>query len=138
MRTVHATRFEVCLLLLLGLLFTSCEGNTRLDWRLNNQSSSDLYVIHKAWDYANVFPDTLFVGAGEELILGTNDLLGGNSQAYAPASFIDTLFILNSSGAYCTKDWQETAAWEIQSEQVRKIPSNWEHIYRLSVDDGDF
>jgi hypothetical protein len=53
----------------------SCEGNTRLEWNLQNESSEAVYVVHKAWDYNSVPPDTLSVAAGETYLLGVNDIL---------------------------------------------------------------
>lgn len=130
--------FTLAALASLALSLTSCEGNTRLEWSLENQSSDDLFIVHEAWDYAALPPDTLMVLSGETLLLGSNDLLGGNANAYAPASFIDTLFIFSASGNLCTKDWEETNNWLIESEELSRVPSSWRHTYVLSVDDGDF
>jgi len=121
-----------------ALLLISCEGNTRLEWSLDNQSSDDLFIVHEAWDFAALPPDTLLVLSGETLLLGSNDLLGGNANAYAPASFIDTLFIFSASGNLCTKNWEDAENWKIESEELSKIPSSWRHTYVLTVDDGDF
>jgi len=133
-------RFSLTLAALasLALLLISCEGNTRLEWSLDNQSSEDLLVVHEAWDYAALPPDTLLVLSGETLLLGSNDMLGGNANAYEPASFIDTLFIYSASGNLCTKNWEETENWNIESEELSRVPSSWLHSYVLSVDDGDF
>lgn len=133
-------RFSLTLatLVSLALLLISCEGNTRLEWSLNNQSSEDLLIVHEAWDYAALPPDTLLVLSGETLLLGSNDMLGGNANAYAPASFIDTLFIYSGSGNLCTKNWEDTENWKIESEELSRVPSSWLHTYALSVDDGDF
>ena len=133
-------RFSLTLAALasLALLLISCEGNTRLEWSLDNQSSEDLLVVHEAWDYAALPPDTLLVLSGETLFLGSNDMLGGNANAYEPASFIDTLFIYSASGNLCTKNWEETENWNIESEELSRVPSSWLHSYVLGVDDGDF
>jgi len=133
-------RFSLTLAALasLALLLISCEGNTRLEWSLDNQSSEDLLVVHEAWDYGALPPDTLLVLSGETLLLGSNDMLGGNANAYEPASFIDTLFIYSASGNLCTKNWEETENWNIESEELSRVPSSWLHSYVLGVDDGDF
>lgn len=123
---------------MVALALVSCEGNTRLEWNLQNHASSDVYVVHKAWDYSSIPPDTLFVPAGETLQLGINDVLGGNATPWAPVSFIDTLFITTDSGALCTKDWTETDEWGIVSQEERRIPSNWSHTYFFRVEDSDF
>ena len=77
----------------LAIALLSCEGNTRLEWNLQNDSSEAVYVVHKAWDYSSIPPDTVSVAAGETYLLGVNDILGGNSIPWDPASFIDTLFV---------------------------------------------
>lgn len=122
------------------LFFTlvSCEGNTRLEWSLENQSSSELTIIHKSWDYAGLPAETLLISSGETLLLGANDVLGGQPNPWAPASFIDTLFIYNSTGALSTKDWEETDTWAIETEELKKMPASWRHRYTLTVGDGDF
>ena len=130
-------RFHLTLVAL-ALLLISCEGNTRLEWSLENQSSDDLIVVHESWDYAALPADTLMILSGETLLLGSNDLLGGNANAYAPASFIDTLFIYSATGNLCTKNWGDTENWKIESEELSKVPSSWRHTYVLTVDDGDF
>tara|TARA_B100000927_G_scaffold289187_1_gene285314 strand:- start:3355 stop:3669 length:315 start_codon:yes stop_codon:yes gene_type:complete len=88
----------------LAIALFSCEGNTRLERNLQNHSSEDVYVVHKAWDYSSVPPDTVSIAAGETYLLGVNDILGGNSTPWDPASFIDTLFVTSAAGALCTKD----------------------------------
>lgn len=136
-RTIRFACAGIGLALLTGLL-VSCEGNTRIEWNLQNESSEDVYVVHKAWDYAGIPPDTQFVAAGETRLLGVNDVLGGMSTPWDPASFIDTLFITSASGALCTKDWTNTDQWGIVSQEEQRIPSNWSHTYFFRVDDSDF
>ncbi len=123
---------------MLLIALVSCEGNTRLEWSLENQSSSELTVVHKSWDYAGLPPETRLVPAGTTMLLGANDVLGGQPNAWAPASFIDTLFIYDDSGALSSKNWMETDAWVIRTEELNKVPANWLHRYTLTVDDGDF
>lgn len=137
LRSIRFAHLSIGFALLAGLL-VSCEGNTRLEWSLQNESSEDVYVVHKAWDYVGLPPDTQFVAAGETRVLGVNDVLGGTSTPWDPASFIDTLFISSVSGALCTKDWTNTDQWGIVSQEERRIPSNWSHTYFFQVDDGDF
>jgi hypothetical protein len=130
-------RFHLTLVAL-ALLLISCEGNTRLEWSLENQSSDDLIVVHDSWDYSALPPDTVLILSGETYLLGSNDVLGGNANAYAPASFIDTLFIYSATGNLCTKNWGDTENWKIESEELSKVPSSWRHTYVLTVDDYDF
>ena len=122
----------------LAISLFSCEGNTRLEWNLQNDSSEDVYVVHKAWDYSSIPPDTVSVAAGETYLLGVNDILGGNSIPWDPASFIDTLFVTSATGALCNKDGTDTENWGIVSQEERRIPSNWSHTYFFSVEDADF
>ena len=122
----------------LAIALFSCEGNTRLERNLQNHSSEDVYVVHKAWDYSSIPPDTVSIAAGETYLLGVNDILGGNSIPWDPASFIDTLFVTSATGALCTKDWTDTENWGIVSQEERRIPSNWSHTYFFRVEDADF
>ena len=113
----------------LAIALFSCEGNTRLEWNLQNHSSEDVYVVHKAWDYSSVPPDTVSIAAGETYLLGVNDILGGNSTPWDPASFIDTLFVTSAAGALCTKDWTDTENWGIVSQEERRIPDQINFLY---------
>ena len=125
-------------LVALAISLFSCEGNTRLEWNLQNHSSEDVYVVHKAWDYSSIPPDTVSIAAGETYLLGVNDVLGGQSIPWDPASFIDTLFVTAATGAMCTKDWTDTENWEIVSQEESRIPSSWSHTYFFRVEDADF
>ena len=122
----------------LAISLFSCEGNTRLEWNVQNNSSEDVYVVHKAWDYSSIPPDTVSIATGETYLLGVNDVLGGQSIPWDPASFIDTLFVTSATGALCTKDWTDTENWGIVSQEERRIPSNWSHTYFFRVEDDDF
>ena len=125
-------------LVALAISLFSCEGNTRLEWNLQNDSTEAVYVVHKAWDYSSIPPDTVSIAAGETYLLGVNDILGGNSTPWDPASFIDTLFVTSAAGALCTKDWTNTENWWMVSQEERRIPSNWSHTYFFRVEDADF
>ncbi len=120
----------------LSALLVSCEGNTRLEWSLENQTSGYLYVIHDDSDYQ--WYDTLTAAPGEVLLLGQNDILGGRELPFDPFSFIDTLWIYNEQGHLTTKDWQETLNWEIESFHDRNIPSQWRHTYLITLAESDF
>ena len=129
------TRFGLFALILMSACLMACEGNTRLEWSLENESSGNVIVIHDASDYD--FFDTLHISAGEARLLGQNDYLGGHSLPFDPFSFIDTLLIYNDSGQISSKDWEQTLNWQIESFQDRKMPSQWRHTYLLTIDDGD-
>ena len=122
----------------LAISLFSCEGNTRLEWNLQNHASEDVYVVHKAWDYSSIPPDTVSIAAGETYLLGVNDVLGGNSIPWDPASFIDTLLVTSATGALCTKNWTDTENWGIVSQEESRIPSSWSHTYFFRVEDADF
>jgi len=135
---MRTTLFYSAFVGFLSLFLIACEGNTRMEWSIHNQSSSSLTVIHDAWDYAFLDPETLVISPGELLLIGANDVLGGQPNAWEPSSFIDTLFIYNDAGSMCTKDWQEMDNWLIETEELKKVPANWQHTYLLSVSDADF
>ncbi len=122
----------------LAILLFSCEGNTRFEWNLQNFSSEAVHVVHDAWDYSFLSPDTVVVAAGETYLLGMVDVRGGNPHPWDPVTFIDTLIVNTASGALCTKDWTDTENWGIVSQEESRIPSSWSHIYFFRLEDADF
>ena len=122
----------------LAISLFSCEGNTRIEWNLQNFSSEAVHVVHDAWDYSLLSPDTVVIAAGETYLLAMDDVLGGNPHPWDPVTFIDTLFVTSATGALCTKDWTDTENWGIVSQEERRIPSNWSHTYFFRVEDADF
>jgi len=122
----------------LAISLFSCEGNTRLEWYIQNFSSEAIHVVHDPWDYSYLSPDTVIIAAGDTYLLGMNDVLGGNPHPWDPVTFVDTLIVNSVNGAFCTKDWTNTENWGIVSQEKRRIPSSWSHTYSFRVEDADF
>jgi hypothetical protein len=71
-------------------------------------------------------------------VLGQNDYLGANSMPYEPGSFIDTLWVYSPAGKMMTKDWTKMENWEVGSSETSKRPSEYTHVYVLTVTENDF
>lgn len=124
--------------LFLAIVLWGCEGNTHQAYFLRNQTSESVVVVHSHSAYSASPMDTVVVPSGEVKELGNEDWLGGRVEPDLPAAFIDTFLVYNADGMLCTKDWTQMNAWEIESFEDRKVPSQWRHEYTFEVQESDF
>ena len=78
-------RSQICLWLLV-LALVSCEGNTRYEVMVRNETENAIRVEHQSRSLSNL--DTFIimtnVGPGETVLLSSEDWLGGRSEAAEP------------------------------------------------------
>ncbi len=123
------------LLLIVLIAFTSCEGNTTKERIIKNSSLVIIHVeVSTNWDN----PDTLDINSGEEALISITDDLGGSSYADNPSNGIKELVITNINNDTIIKDYNLKDNWDIEIEEVKKIPSNYHHRYTFVVNDSDF
>jgi len=121
--------------IILGLpMLVACEGNTYREWNVVNNSSSRIQIELKSGlsglEQSNVGPDSI------RRIMVT-DQLGGSDYAGTPVHSFDSLLIYNATDTLI-KNVYDSTNWSIESEQVRKMPSAWEHKFTFKVSDSDF
>jgi hypothetical protein len=129
--------------LLLGIItlsiltLTSCEGNTDRYRHIQNNSSNSISIFASGSDYYEFeFQENL--EAGQSVMFYNTNQMGGSETIENPATGIDSLLIINSEGDTCKKDFTIENNWETKVEHRRKVPSDWQHNYTLTIDDSDF
>lgn len=129
--------------LLLGIItlsiltLTSCEGNTDRYRHIQNNSGVDISIYASGNSfYEFEFQENL--EAGQSVMFYNTNLRGGTDQIENPAMGIDSLLIINNTGDTCTLDYNIESNWNTEVEQRRKVPSDWQHNYTLTIKDSDF
>ena len=123
-------------LLLLSFALISCEGETIIERSIKNETSSSITVEASLPGNSN-YTKTIEPGQSELLYLGGYGM-GATSQVEHPASGINSMVIINSTGDTCLKDYTIENNWEINVEQTKKTPSKYNHKYDFVVSDSDF
>ena len=116
------------------IALTSCEGNTRRTFKIENQGSQsiDVYFTDFSGDST-----AITVVPNSTGIVQTYDMLGGNSDSGQPGELSYITDIYQGSDT-CKKDRNTKQNWLIISTHERKAPSQWDHQYTFTVDDQDF
>ena len=122
------------------LVLTSCEGNTRYEVRLFNQTTGGIRAEYRALQLSEL--DTVFsldsLQPGETLLIHSSDWLGGRSNPAEPSEVLGSIVIFNAQGNQSQHPWRAIEAWVVESHHDRKIPSQWRHTYLLRVTEDDF
>lgn len=122
--------------LIFAALLSSCEGNTDRTWQVSNSSSSTIEVYANAVGSNSEMVTTVQVNATETV--GTSTQLGGNATEQFPEEMFDDLFIVNVNGDTVQRGFIDPGNWESVVEQIKKVPSMYEHTYTFRVTDSDF
>ena len=130
---------DICLIGLL-IALTSCEGNTRYEVWVSNQSEDQLRVEHRSLmlSDADSVIATNIVPSGEIKMLFITNWLGGIEQPAEPGQLLDSMALFNEEGMQSLHPWRESRVWLIESHHDRKIPSQWRHVYILRVGSDSF
>ena len=118
----------------------SCEGNTRYEVMVRNDSQDAIGVEHQSRSLSD--QDTgmsiTSVASGETALLSSDDWLGGRPEAAEPSQVLDSIAVFNLSNEKSNHAWRIADQWYIESHQDRKIPSQWRHTYLLGVKEENF
>jgi len=128
--------FGLIVFLSLGLLLTSCEGNTDRDWIIANDSSSSIEVTATFILDSGMSKET--INSGNSKTITITNQLGGNSTPQAPNEVFTSLLVTNEEGGTFTRDFTLLENWESTIEQTKRVPSNYVHEYILYVTNEDF
>lgn len=99
-----------------------------------NNSSTQIHIEltsgSSGLDHSTVGPDSI-----RKIII--TDQLGGSDYAGNPTHSFDSLLIYNLTDTL-VKNVYDSANWIVESEQVSKAPSGWEHKFTFTITDADF
>ena len=122
-------------LLSLAILFPSCEGNTDRIRQIRNNTSGLIQVVANGM-YIPDYNASISTGQTESLFVSHQR--GGSSYVESPSMGITDMTITNASGDTCLKEFTLPGNWEINLEERKKTPSDWQHEYTFIVNENDF
>ena len=117
---------------LFPLFLLSCEGQTKYDFRINNQSSSTLTSIAY-----NAGVDSTAIPANTQQTIYYYERLGGQGVAAKVSDIISDLLVINGQDT-CVLDLLDDANWIIESEKTKALPASYNHTYKITLTDQDF
>ena len=120
------------LMIIIGL--SACEGNTTHEFTIHNKSNYPINI--NAQSYYPQSIDTS-LASNQKITLFVFDHLGGQSNPGLTNDYIDSLLIYNDLDT-SSKDHTIQSNWLIESEHLKKVPSQYYHSFTLEVQDADF
>jgi len=127
--------FSPSLFITLAFL-VACEGNTDRTWRVTNNASSAIQV--KTTNVAASFENVTSIAIGSTETVGTSTQLGGNGSEQLPQEMFSDFLIINVAGDTMQTSYIDPGSWTSEIEQIKKVPSQYEHTYTFVVEDSDF
>ncbi|MGB0914436.1 MAG: hypothetical protein ACPGVI_00115 [Crocinitomicaceae bacterium] len=115
------------------ITFSSCEGNTRRTWEITNSSSFKVELTVDSLSQ-ELLVNTIAPGATETILI--TDTRGGNSNHGPITEWLE--FTIQSGTSMLTKDPLNDSNWSVYSDQLSKVPSEYQHDFVFQFDDSDF
>lgn len=128
------TKRMLVFLSMVPLIF-SCEGNTDRKRIVANNSDMEITVQASGELFGSIDKK---IEAGESEVICIISQRGGSSFIENPSNGINSFLITNSAGDTCKKDYSVESNWTTSAEETKKLPSNWEHEYVLTIKPEDF
>lgn len=117
-------------------LFVGCEGNTDYTWQVTNNSSSDIQVWAESG--FSLVEDSVVISTNSTEMIGFFNQLGGNKTEQLPENAFNSLVVVNAAGDTMQSSYIDPGSWISEIEQIKRVPSQYEHVYTFVVNDGDF
>lgn len=118
------------------VLLTSCEGGTTRTWSIHNASTNAVQV--RATVILNGAVVDTVVAAGRLVQLTWWEQRGGSGSIEPPTEEFSQIVITNPQMDTAAIAWQQIDTWQVQSDQLSRVPSSWEHTHVLVVTDSLF
>lgn len=131
MRTIFQS-----LIVLSAAFLVGCEGNTDYTWRVTNDSSTEIYVWASPGLVAAL--DSIPVSTGVTETIHVFSQLGGNKTEQLPEQAFSSIVIVNANGDTMQSSYIDPGSWISEIEEIKKVPSQYEHTYTFVVNDNDF
>jgi hypothetical protein len=119
-------------------LLAACDGNTDTIFEVENETSDTLYFkwIGIRYDTSLVESEMILPNSTHTVLYEST--LGGRKEVPAISEYMGNPYLTNAAGDTAQLDLANAAVWQITSAHRRKVPSNWQHRYRLNVTADDF
>lgn len=119
---------------LVSVLLCSCEGSTRIENTVTNQSSTPIHL--EISSIYTDFKDTV-IQPGETAQVVYREAMGGRPEPGYPATNISQMLTYNATDTV-GKSFIEKSSWNSVAQRVKRVPSIWDHKHRFVVTDADF
>ena len=117
-------------------LFVGCEGNTDYTWQVTNNSSSDIQVWAESG--FSLVEDSVVISTNSTEMIGFFNQLGENKTEQLPENAFNSLVVVNAAGDTMQSSYIDPGSWISEIEQIKRVPSQYEHVYTFVVNDGGF
>ena len=111
-------------------------GNTDYTWQVTNNSSSDIQVWAES-GFSSV-EDSVVISTNSTEMIGFFNQLGGNKTEQLPENAFNSLVVVNAAGDTMQSSYIDPGSWISEIEHIKRVPSQYEHVYTFVVNDGDF
>ena len=118
------------------VLLTACEGGTTRTWSIHNASTNAVHV--RATVILNGAVVDTVVATGRLVQLTWWEQRGGSGRIEPPTEEFSQIVVTNPQMDTATIAWQLIDTWQVQSDQLSRVPSSWEHTHVLMVTDSLF
>lgn len=117
---------------LLLILLQSCEGNTQREWTVFNETNQSITIISNS-NFTDL--ETFIIPPKSSKIVAINDLRGGQKEPGETNLHFDNLDLIRPSDS-TSVDLKNNSKWEVQSVQLHRVPSEYEHKFSLHINDS--
>lgn len=131
----HKSKLLGIALPIIIIFLASCEGNTTRDWRVDNQSSTTIYVESCLTGTVDTTVRVIDPEVMKTITITSEDK--GNSipqEAYE----VFTHFLIFNASDTIEKNFTKNENWDIYIEHTKSNPDHFEMIYTVEVKNSDF
>jgi hypothetical protein len=120
---------------MLFLAIISCSGETQNSRSIENQSGKDLKMVIFQNGFSNM--DTLVLEAGSSATISRGTSNRAEEEAPDCAERTDSARTEVVGGGTLVKNIGLSSNWEVESEQTKTVPREFEHTCRFIIRDSD-
>ena len=129
-------RVFAVLLLPVGLMFASCEGNTDYETVVKNNSNKSITIKFHGGNGHILPQDTIMINAGSTEVVNISNQMGGQKDALDPTAFTDSVYT-KLEGATLKKDILNAANWQSDIDRRKRVPADNKHTYTFTINQAD-
>jgi hypothetical protein len=113
----------------------ACSGEASTSKEIRNLSNSEIRML--LYRGGGRLGDTLVIESGETQIISTGTIDQGTEDPPECANGIDSAFARVVNGGTLTKKIQFESNWEVETEQTRTAPPEYDHKCSFTIRNSD-
>ena len=128
---------RVILALIAGIAFllSACDGNTKREWVIYNNSSTEIFISADT-NYCTLMEEN--IPPGQTITILISNQLGGSNDAGSPSDSGNLNWMIYSLTDTLKKDPNKDDNWDIATNRESKTPSSYSHQFTFEFKDEDF